>query len=372
MEQTKRNSLKLFVKVLFFLLLSMLFFAFYFLNQTKEFLKGSTTFTSRAEEVEHFDMPVLILCFQPRYNLNLNLQKEDYSFLDSANYKLGEDIVIDFHSKWHTFNGQEKQHLVVGRNIYDNSYVDVSTIQTLTYGLCYILESNRKLKPHQSFYITIQRKLEKQDKPDKVDLFMASPESWYGITTEAWPYLTLEKHTFEFNTSARIWMDMYVKQITYQKGHSSIKDCLKNHVSGYNCTHKCIPFFLSFLDHLPACLMNEETRCMYNYWAFADDFNVYTQYKQCLKPLTTTLFEANPAILEDEVNANNTVDLLFGYASNEMEIKEEALMIGTSTYIGSVGGSLGLFLGFSFFTYLSCCIDKLVDFCCKTATNLGN
>ena len=350
----------------------MLFFAFYFLNQTKEFLKGSTTFTSRAQEVEHFDMPVLILCFQPRYNLNTYLRKDEYllmtEFLDSTNYKLGEDVVIGF---GHTDINAQKKQLILGRNCDDNLCINVSSIQTMTYGLCYILESKQKLTPNQFIYITIQRKLGKQEKPDKVDLFMASPESWYGITTEAWPYLTLEKHTFEFNASALIWMDMYVKQKTYQKGHSSIKNCLKNHLSAYNCTHICIPFFLSYLNHLPACLTNEETKCMYKYWAFADDFNIYTQFKQCLKPLTTTLYEANPVQLEGQVNATNSVDLLFGYASNEMEIKEEALMIGTSTYIGSVGGSLGLFLGFSFFTYLSCCIDKLVDFCCKTTTNNG-
>ena len=370
MEQTKRNRLKIFVKVLFFLLLSILFFTFYFFNQTKEFLKGSTTFTSRAEEVDHFDMPVLLLCFQPRYNLNSYLQRDDHSslaeFLDCANHKLGEDVMIDFHTQWQKFHGQKKQQLVMGTNIFDDFYVNVSAVQTLTYGMCYVLESNLTFRPQQGFYISIQRKFEKEDIPDKVNLFMASPESWYGITTEAWPYHTLEKHTFEFNTSARIWMDMYVKKVTYQKGHSSIKNCLENHVSGYNCTHKCIPFFLSFLDHLPTCLTNEQTNCMYNTWAYADEFNIYTQYKQCLKPLTMTLYDANPVKLEGEVNPNNSVDLLFGYASNEMEIKEEALMIGTSSYIGSVGGSLGLFLGFSFFTHLSWCIDKLVDFCCKT------
>ena len=366
MEQTKRKRLKRFVKVLFFLLLTILFFAFYFYNQTQEFLKGSTTFTSRAEEVDHFDTPVLILCFQPRYNLNSFFHKENPSslteFLDSGNYKLGEDIAILFGYS----HGGPKKQLILGRNSDGIVNVTVSTIQTMTYGLCYIIESERQPRPHQFFYLTIQRKLEKQHKPDGVILFMASPESWYGITTETWPYLTLDKHIFGFNNSATIWVDLYVKKISYQKGHSSIKNCLEDHVSTYNCTHKCIPFFLSFLDHLPTCLTDEETKCMYEHWAWADDFNVYTQYKHCLKPLTTTLYEANPAKLDGEGNGNNSVDLLFGYASNEMEIEEEALMIGTSSYIGSVGGSLGLFLGFSFFTHLSCCIDKLVDLCCKT------
>ena len=369
MEQTKRKRLKSFVKILFFLLLSVLFFAFYFYNQTEEFLKGSTTFTSRAEEVEHFDMPVLLLCFQPRNNLNSNLQKDDLSilteFLDSDNYKLSEDIVILF---GRSYSGQKKQ-LILGKNSVGNVTINVSTIKTLKYGLCYILESKWRPKPHKFFSLTIQRKLEKKDMPDNLSLFMASPESWYGITTDAWPYLKLDKQTLEFNTSATFWVDMYVKEITYQKGHSSIKNCLENHVSSYKCTQKCIPFFLSFLDHLPACQTSEETYCMYNYWGWAEEFNIYSKYKQCLKPKTTILYEANPTKLEGEVSPNNSVDLLFGYASNEMEIEEEALMIGTSSYIGSVGGSLGLFLGFSFFTHLSCCIDKLIDFCCKPTKN---
>ena len=57
--------------------------------------------------------------------------------------------------------------------------------------------------------------------------------------------------------------------------------------------------------------------------------------------------------------------MLLAYSSDEIKIEEETLMIGTSSYIGSVGGSLGLFLGFSCFTYLSCCIQKVFELCDK-------
>ena len=61
--------------------------AFYFVHQTGEFLKGSTTFTSRHVRVKHFESPVLILCFNPAYkpsktgNHTMNLA---YLFDDSS------------------------------------------------------------------------------------------------------------------------------------------------------------------------------------------------------------------------------------------------------------------------------------------------
>ena len=42
------------------------------------------------------------------------------------------------------------------------------------------------------------------------------------------------------------------------------------------------------------------------------------------------------------------------------DIKEEVLIVTTGGFIGSVGGSAGLFLGFSFFTYLSGIIDRVL------------
>ena len=80
-----------------------------------------------------------------------------------------------------------------------------------------------------------------------------------------------------------------------------------------------------------------------------------------MKPMSTTLFNAKSKTLQKISDQPDTVAMLFTYISDQIKIKEDTLMIGTSPYIGSVGGSLGLFLGFSFFTYLSFCIDKLFE-----------
>ena len=49
------------------------------------------------------------------------------------------------------------------------------------------------------------------------------------------------------------------------------------------------------------------------------------------------------------------------YDSNQLEMKTEADVMSIREFLGSVGGSLGLFLGFSLFTYVSLFLDTLYD-----------
>ena len=54
------------------------------------------------------------------------------------------------------------------------------------------------------------------------------------------------------------------------------------------------------------------------------------------------------------------VEVVIYISRNTKRVKEEMLVITTEDFIGSVGGSLGLFLGFSFFTYLLEILQKFV------------
>ena len=46
--------------------------------------------------------------------------------------------------------------------------------------------------------------------------------------------------------------------------------------------------------------------------------------------------------------------------SNIRKIEREVLVYDTNDAIGAIGGSLGLFLGFSFFDVISKCLDNLI------------
>ena len=46
--------------------------------------------------------------------------------------------------------------------------------------------------------------------------------------------------------------------------------------------------------------------------------------------------------------------------NNIRKIEKQALVYDTHDVIGAIGGSLGLFLGFSFFDVISKCLDNLI------------
>ena len=136
------------LNVVLFLALFVLFSVFYFFNETSEFMKGSTTFASRTEEVDKFEIPVLVICFEPKYkpsiygNSNktlhyyfyqdIDLIKEEQKrqkladFLKSASYKLNEDIQIEI---WMT-NGNKtvKYNLENGQKAMDIGYLLNSSV----------------------------------------------------------------------------------------------------------------------------------------------------------------------------------------------------------------------------------------------------
>ena len=57
---------------------------------------------------------------------------------------------------------------------------------------------------------------------------------------------------------------------------------------------------------------------------------------------------------------------IFRFSSNKRHVYEEVLILDETGLIGSLGGSLGLFVGFSFFGYamplLEALFDQVVDF----------
>ena len=69
---------------------------------------------------------------------------------------------------------------------------------------------------------------------------------------------------------------------------------------------------------------------------------------------------------ESLMNDSMNIQIIFKYASNKRNVYEEVLIFDETSLIGSLGGSLGLFVGFSFFGYampiMEIIYDKIADF----------
>ena len=82
--------------------------------------------------------------------------------------------------------------------------------------------------------------------------------------------------------------------------------------------------------------------------------------KNCLKPKVALMF--NPSSSSPQYHRkiqNPTIEFSFNFWSNRMEIREEKLITEIHDFIGSLGGSLGMFFGFSIISWIALGIDKI-------------
>ena len=216
MEQAKIQVLKSLVDVILFIALFISFLVLYFVNETNDYLKASTTFASRTQEVDEYRLPVLFICLEPSYKPSIygngsadltyifekeKLKKEQKlaDFLKSASYKLNQDIEIEFILL--EDNRTVKHDLEYGQNVRDNFQIDVYHAQTLKYGLCYVIESGEMVRPEGHLRVIVtDLNSNNVNKLSNLNLFIASPETWYGIIALSWPYFELEKLSFSFDS----------------------------------------------------------------------------------------------------------------------------------------------------------------------------
>ena len=168
-------------------------------------------------------------------------------------------------------------------------------------------------------------------------------------------YLDVPKVSIPFDASLETLAEVTPSQVLFRDGITDVGKCFKDIIMTINCSHICSTPIFNYMDELPLCQTYEEIHCMIDNGLFNIDKEA--ALAQCLRPANTMLFKAK--VLSFRPSQSEHIKMWFKYSTGQVEVNEEVLSIRPTTFIGSIGGSLGLFLGFSMYDYISSILDTI-------------
>ena len=306
--------------------------------------------------------------------------KETYKKFNYSTWQMYQELTYRLRKDVKFKIGSNKKQLREGVNLIKNQSVIVTSLATYRHGMCTMIQPNFHLHPIDNLKLKIYLKTKASDLPENINLFLISNNAWHGMFFDDWPFFkpakinlkpskTLKKKYQEENLNNHFFaaflkkhgytIKLSMKEKHYLQGEDNFKDCFSRLVSQFNCTNLCYPLIFNDILNLPACEGYQDLRCM------ADNFfNTRKQRTTCLKPKKTLIYQADSFYnAEYENKKTSSFVLSFRFLSPMVEIIEEIPEIGFPSLVGSVGGSLGLFIGFSCYTFLSKIVDTFFAYC---------
>ena len=238
--------------------------------------------------------------------------------------------------------------------------------------MCYIVESK------QRFDITSMiATFEKVDKDiDSMKIWITSDYDFLLVTNT---HLKREIVPFQFRvdfagfyTPRITFMETIIKSLnckTSDTEYISELQCLVNIFIDENfskCPIKCIPVQMKGFQYV-----NESTSLI-NCAKLEDEIcnggpkvwnSLHKEFQNCLNPCEMITYKDSRLELNEPMYVENSgpTRVRFELVMNNIrKIEKQVLVYDTIDVIGAIGGSLGLFLGFSFFDVISKCLDNLI------------
>ena len=332
-----------------------------------DFFKRRTTIADRREKVKALEPPTFTICLYPPFKAskysayNLFTPHEIFWFdfpnetlgqrFDKVSFHLGTDFHISYVIQ---LNGESENWVQPYQLLKDDKYFTVLPIKTFWHGTC------TKIQPRFTIIserfslwlnLTLDSGLESIDEPSKFIIYMTSNNTWQSMVNVNFGRSTPSKVELDLR-SYNYYMAQTIEYL-YDEGLENSEDCWKTHLKNSNCT-MCQYYSLA---NLPMCNTSQEVTCIrnvafkYNLWRICNVEKNFLSFNGDL----TKVSQYNPP--------GNDTRLDFFISALTKEIKEEIDIITLSDLIGSVGGSLGMFFGFSIsasaFYFMEKCILKI-------------
>ena len=200
-----------------FLALLGLYLKLYLIEETKEYAKGRTTFSSLLQKRTELEIPTIVLCMRPSvipsmareygyehfFELGHNskikqLNISVWQMAEKIGYKLNRDFTVNLRGS--IFNNSNYD-LEQGNNDLNGVKVTVEQVATHRHGMCQVINFNTKTNFGKDKALTLTVKFHEsvpeEDVPTKIDVIMTSKNGWYGVLVDDWPLIEVTKFAFD-------------------------------------------------------------------------------------------------------------------------------------------------------------------------------
>ena len=374
MHFSKRQLTNFILGLLIYSVLLKFFLTCFMKEQMENYLSGRSTVTQWYETPDRLQFPTVTICFEPATKLSV-AQKYEFETIHEKFFKTVPNTLLT-----HVFDNMTYQinrdfriiteggelnntsiELKEGLNDVRGLQFDLAKLRTYHFGTCYKLEPKFDIvKSKQSFaffsFRTILNPTDVDvDKPKSLVLHFTSNQTWIGLMMTTWPQVNPETEIIDFRKEyTRLTPKVIEKR--FNEGVEDGQKCLKAFFETQNCPSMC--HLLSFDEpNIPACKTTKEQYCISQNWT-------HPRFTECFKTRVATTYRLtrieNP--FHKPVNDSFT-DIGIGFFSGAKEIQQEVALLTLPDLIGSIGGSLGMFFGFSIsavlFYFMENALNKL-------------
>ena len=334
------------IRIIVYIAIFVAFSMIYLKNYLSIYLEYSTTYNSKHVVVEKLEYPTLIICVRDGYKPNQMINHDLNSIYDIYN--------VDYKTINLTVNELIKMlsyHEGIDYNIKLKSAIQftIETILTFGHGVCQKLQPMEELDVYQRVSIDLKWNLKNEPAKEFI-IYLVSNDSWHGICDETLPYFQPSKIYVNLANPQRLQVPISTTIYEYMNGNDFEK-CAKDVIYGLNCSVKCPPFYLYSTLSLPHCNTLEDNLCVERELYFST-MEKARQIYSCHKPKVAKLFNPRPNAWKNHLGTNKS-KIYFYFESLFILHQQETEVISMAELIGTIGGSLGLFTGFSFYSYFS-------------------
>ena len=362
-----------FIKVFLYLTLFLIYVQFYLIGQTREYLEGKTTFATKFEDDTNPTYPIIVICPNPPFKPSISKQS-GYKVLTDLTHDWQERYLKDNMTQWemyenltyvldrdfrldHSIGFGSLDNLKLGETKlkwWKDKVMSVSQIATSYHGYCILVDHNYD-KTMDNGYLKLQINLNNslEEIPKSLSVFLSDKNTWQSIGE----FSILQPKLFSFPFVKNQHNGYTIKATShltyYHQGLNNVTSCQTKLLKSANCSKICYPIRFNYIYDLEPCQSIKDTFCM--------DTFMHANNINCLVPKQVIEYHGESRF--DSGSDQNKTSLQIGvtFEVAKKEVKEEVYVLSTKEYIGSIGGSLGLFLGFSFYTFATDVLGLIVN-----------